>query len=220
MEPSFWHERWALGEIGFHRSAVHWGLTAHWSSLSIARGETVLVPLCGKTMDLHWLVAQGHPVVGVELDHSAIEAFFTEWPSNVQDPKVQISETPSGQRRYESPTYSLWQADFFDLSTEPRFEAFYDRAALIAMPPAMRSNYLDKLHSLVSPQAKGLLVSFEYDINQMDGPPFSVSSEEVIRHGAFDLACLERRDVIADHKGMQAKGLSALTESVYLMTPR
>lgn len=220
MEPSFWHERWALGEIGFHRSTVHWGLAAYWLSLSIARGEPVLVPLCGKTIDLHWLVAQGHPVVGVEIDHSAIEAFFNEWPRNVEVPKVQISETPSGQRRYDAPPYSLWQADFFDLSNERPFEAFYDRAALIAMPPAMRSSYLDKLHSLVSPYAKGLLVTFEYDQNHMDGPPFSVPSKEVICHGAFELACLERRDVITDHKGMQAKGLSALIESVYLMTPR
>lgn len=217
MDPAFWHERWALGEIGFHRRQPHWALDQHWSALGIPTHEAVFVPLCGKSHDMHWLSSQGHSVVGVELDRLAIESFFAE-QARSETPAVKINEVAKGQRHYSAPPYLLVEADFFNLAGLGPFTAFYDRAALIAMPPGMRQAYLDQLRSLLTDQATGLLVSYEYIQNQMDGPPFSVESEEIMQHGGFSLELLERRDVLTDHKGMQAKGLTELTECVYRMS--
>lgn len=214
MDPAFWHERWALGEIGFHRRDIHWALTQHWNDLRISAPEPILVPLCGKSHDMHWLANEGHSVVGVELDRRAIESFFTEQPSP-EPPAVSVH---GAQTHHTLPPYLLVEADFFKLEHVGPFNAFYDRAALIAMPPAMRSAYLDQLRSLLTDQAKGLLITYEYEQNQMDGPPFSVTFDEINRHGGFLVEPLERRDVLSEHKGMQAKGLSKLTECVYLMT--
>ena len=44
------------------------------SALGLAKGAAVLVPLCGKSLDLVWLAEQGHAVIGVEL----AEAFVKE----------------------------------------------------------------------------------------------------------------------------------------------
>ncbi len=76
MHKDFWQERWAHNEIGFHLDDVHPGMRRHWPRLALPDGATVLVPLCGKSLDLAWLAGQGFNVVGVELSEKAVEAFF------------------------------------------------------------------------------------------------------------------------------------------------
>jgi thiopurine S-methyltransferase len=76
MEQDFWHERWQRGEIGFHQGEVHPDLPPHWPAVGAAPDAQVFAPLCGKSLDLAWLVAQGHRVLGVELSMIAAEAWF------------------------------------------------------------------------------------------------------------------------------------------------
>ncbi len=38
----------------------------------------VFVPLCGKSIDMLWLVQQGFAVTGCEISELAVEQFFTE----------------------------------------------------------------------------------------------------------------------------------------------
>ena len=69
-----WQERWREGRIGWHQSGGHPGLQRHWPWT----GRRVLVPLCGKAVDLRWLAERGNAVVGVELSPLAVESFFAE----------------------------------------------------------------------------------------------------------------------------------------------
>ena len=78
MQPEFWHDRWDRNQIGFHLQEVNPYLTRWWPSLEVAQGSRVLVPLCGKSLDLSWLAAQGYEVLGVELTQTAVEQFFGE----------------------------------------------------------------------------------------------------------------------------------------------
>ena len=78
MDAAFWLQRWQEGQIGFHRSDVMPLLEKHWPSLQLPAGSRVLVPLCGKSLDMHWLAAQGHRVLGVELSPLAVTQFFEE----------------------------------------------------------------------------------------------------------------------------------------------
>ena len=66
MRPESWLERWQEGRIGFHRADENPRLVQHHQRVL---GDTirVLVPLCGKSVDLEWLVVRGHEVVGIEL---------------------------------------------------------------------------------------------------------------------------------------------------------
>ena len=219
MDHDFWAERWALGEIGFHRSTPHWALDRHWASVAAPTDAPILVPLCGKSLDLHWLRARHRPIVGVELDPRAVSAFFHEWPAVSRD-HLEVSTLPTGLIRYAHQGIEIHQGDFFAFEPGPygAFDHVYDRAALIALPFDLRQRYLDQLISLLAPGANGLLITFEYEQIQMDGPPFSVLHEEIVGFHGLDFERLEVRDVLEHHPGMRAKGLTALTECVYLVS--
>ena len=78
MDADFWLQKWQEGQIGFHRHDVMPLLQKHWPSLQLPEASRVLVPLCGKSLDMHWLAAQGHRVLGVELSPLAVTQFFDE----------------------------------------------------------------------------------------------------------------------------------------------
>lgn len=218
MEPNFWHERWLRAETGFHQQEINLHLRQFWQALGLSAGQRIFVPLCGKSRDLLWLAGEGHSAIGVELSPIAVEAFFAE---NDLQP-----------RRWREDAFEIWEAeqirillgDFFAL--EPRHLAdcagFYDRAALIALPPAMRSQYVNHLRTIVPVSAPGLLVTMEYDPLAMSGPPFAVSEEEVRTRYAptHDVALLHTRDALSQESRWRERGLNWLLEKVYRLTHR
>ena len=175
MEVDFWHDRWEKNLTGFHLDEVNPHLRENWAALNLKSGSRVFVPLCGKSLDLLWLADQGYEVVGIELSPLAVKAFFSE---NGLEAKLTHID---GLEYWQSDNISLFCGDFFSLTTEilGTIDAVYDRASLIALPPAMRKDYAAKLTELAQTAPK-LLVTLEYDQSKMDGPPFSVSQEEVI----------------------------------------
>ncbi len=76
MDEEFWQQRWREGRIGFHREQVMPLLEKHWRALALPKGSRVFVPLAGKSLDMAWLAAQGHRVLGIELSRIAVEQFF------------------------------------------------------------------------------------------------------------------------------------------------
>jgi thiopurine S-methyltransferase len=132
VETDFWHNRWENNLTGFHLDEVNPYLKANWTSLNLKAGARVFVPLCGKSLDLIWLAAQGYEVVGIELSPRAVEAFFTENNLTAEHQKI-------GNLEYwQAEDISLFCGDFFALTTEilGQVDAVYDRASLIALPPA------------------------------------------------------------------------------------
>ena len=59
MEEQFWQDRWQTGRIGFHAAEPNPFLTQNLSALDLSQGAHMFVPLCGKTVDIDWLLAQG-----------------------------------------------------------------------------------------------------------------------------------------------------------------
>ncbi|KFE68360.1 thiopurine S-methyltransferase [Hyalangium minutum] len=181
MESQFWHERWQQGQIAFHQPEVEKFLGAHFERLGLARGATVFVPLCGKSLDMLWLVSQGYQVVGVELSPIACEAFFSE---NRIEAATPVTEGPFRVHRAKHQPITLYEGDFFQLSARQTgpLAAFYDRASLIALPPAMRERYAEHFQrEMLAPSTSGLLLTVAYQSNTFPGPPFSIPSEEVHR---------------------------------------
>jgi thiopurine S-methyltransferase len=133
----------------------------------------VLVPLCGKTIDLDWLARQGHEVTGVELSALAAEQFHAE-----QGRQAEVTEEgPYTVHRSEHLRYLV--GDVFDLpSTGHTFDLIWDRAATVALPPELRSRYAKVLREVGSGGVL-LLVTFAYDEAVLTGPPFSVDAEAV-----------------------------------------
>ncbi|MEI8259088.1 MAG: thiopurine S-methyltransferase [Deltaproteobacteria bacterium] len=176
MNHDFWESRWREGRIGFHEGAPNAFLNERVALLGAAR--RVLVPLCGKSEDLAFLAAHGHAVVGVELVEDAVRAFFAE---RGLTPTV---TTRGALTEYAHGPITLLAGDFFATTREllGPVDALYDRAALIALPEAMRVRYVAHLRALLPSGADGLVVTIEYPQEAMAGPPFSVPEAEVRRH--------------------------------------
>lgn len=216
MQPEFWQERWARNQIGFHLPEVNPYLQRHWPQLELVDGAKVLVPLCGKSLDLVWLASQGCHVMGVELSEQAVEAFFNE-----QGLAPQISRR-GDFKVYQTGLIEVWCGDFFALDAQAvaGCSALYDRAALIALPPLMRAQYAERLTALLGRGCQGLLVTLDYDQVQKAGPPFAVSDAEVRvllgEHWALDR--LEEQDILGESWKFVQDGVTRLDERVYRLT--
>ena len=212
MEASFWHDKWERQQIGFHLNEVNPFLTRYWKQLGL-NGGTVLVPLCGKSLDMVWLNQHDHYVVGNELSNAALEGFISEQQLQVNHHNHDTLNC------YSNDGYQLWQGDFFNLNEEklPRLNAFYDRAALIALPPQMRQRYWAHLASLLQPGTPGLLITLDYPQQQFNGPPFCVTEEEVrqLSEGLFEVELLCREDVLAENPRFVHKQVERLDELVF-----
>ncbi|WP_339497401.1 thiopurine S-methyltransferase [Pseudomonas sp. EA_15y_Pfl1_P101] len=216
MELEFWRERWARNQIGFHLPEVNSCLQRHWPTLALAKGAKVLVPLCGKSLDLMWLASRGHRVLGLELSEQAVEAFFSE---QSLAPRI----TQRGVFKvYQADLIEVWCGDFFALDAEALADctALYDRAALIALPPLMRAQYAEHLNTLLRPGCQGLLITLDYDQTQKAGPPFAVTDEEVkVLFGAdWALKVVEEQDILGESWKFVQDGVTRLEERGYQLT--
>lgn len=213
MRPTFWHSRWATGQIGFHQAQVNPYLQQFWPTLEIKAGERVLVPLCGKSSDMTWLCRQGLHVVGVELSETAAQAYFSE-----RDIEPQI-ERRGAFTVYTEGRCEIWCGDFFELTVAEVgvCSALYDRAALIALPSDMRVRYVDQLARLLAPGCRGLLVSLDYPQSEIDGPPFAVALQEVeqLLCGHWQIEQVASLDVLQENARFVQRGVSRLQEQVY-----
>jgi len=174
-----WAARWSEGRIGFHQDAVNEVLMQRWPELVPDAHCRVLVPLCGKSTDMLWLLQRGHTVVGVELCEVAAEAFFEENGLNFG------VEERGGRRLYvgrgEASRLTVVVGDFFQLrgAFEESFDAVFDRAAIVALPRQRWPDYAEMLDMLMAKAAVGLMLTFDYPQIERSGPPFSVSLEDV-----------------------------------------
>lgn len=218
MHEQFWHDRWQQNQIGFHQNEINSHLQAFWGQLAVPAGSRIFVPLCGKSRDLLWLRSQGYGVTGVELSPVAVHDFFAE---NGLEPIV----TQHGRfERWETDGLVILQGNFFDLSAAELADCagVFDRASLIALPAEMRSRYAQHFTAILPPQVQTLLVTMEYDQQEMNGPPFAVLEQEVaeLYYGNFSIERLLVLDILAEEPGFRQRGLSWLTEKVYRLTPR
>ena len=198
MNSSFWHQRWEKNEIGFHEGKPNPFLVKHFHELSVAKGRRIFVPLCGKTLDISWLLSRGYRVAGAELSQLAIEQLFMELG---MQPEV---TTVGNVEQWSVNNLDIFVGDIFAVSEKMLgpIDAVYDRAALVAFPEDMRKRYTAHLTE-VTKKSPQLLICYEYDQSLMDGPPFSVSNEEVHRHYAtvYDLTLLSSTEVAGGLKG-------------------
>ncbi|MDW8479404.1 MAG: thiopurine S-methyltransferase [Xanthomonadales bacterium] len=175
MDPAFWLERWARGDIPWHQPEGNALLRRHWDGLGLPAGSLVFVPLCGKSPDLAWLAARGHRILGIELSALAIRDFFAERGLEPRRRPHRLGWA------HEAGPYCLIEGDAFALQPQELAECagFYDRAALVALPPAMRGRYAREVLGALPPGCRGLLITIEFPEAAHPGPPFPVGEDEL-----------------------------------------
>mgnify|MGYP000468814829 CR=1 FL=1 len=192
MEHEFWHQKWKSKQIGFHLSEANPHLVKHFTRLHLRTGQRIFLPLCGKTKDIGWLLAKGCEVSGCELSELAVKELFAELELTPDVKQI------GNIKLYSADKLNLFVGDFFDLTAENLgpVDAVYDRAALVALPAEIRSDYTAHLRD-VTKNAQQLLVCYQYDQSLMSGPPFSILNDEVKQHyqAYYDLTLLSQMKV-------------------------
>ena len=216
MQPEFWHDRWRTGQIGFHQTAVDRHLEQHWPGFGLAHNSRAFVPLCGKSLDLKWLLERGHFVTGVDLSAVALESFCMEQGIPARRRTLRAFEV------YETSDLNLYCGDFFALTRDlvGPIAAVYDRAALISWSPELRPRYVAHAATLTLPGTQTLLITLEYPQPQMPGPPFSVSADDVERlySDNHSIRELSKDDILASEPRLRSRGLTQLHEVCYRLT--
>ncbi|MDA7816865.1 thiopurine S-methyltransferase [Sulfurimonas sp.] len=207
MEADFWHNLWKTNEIGFHKQETNKFLVEFFSMLNLKSNSRVLIPLCGKTLDIEWILQQGHKVVGVELNENAIKELFI---SLNLDPIITMVNSFT---LYSAKNIDIFVGDIFELDKNilGNVDAIYDRAAIIALPLSMRTKYTHKLIELTD-KVSQLIVCYQYNKNMMDGPPFSVEECDIKEYykNSYNIRLL---------KSVKAPGFEKINgyETVYLL---
>lgn len=198
MNNEHWLERWEEKNIGFHEDSINSLLIKHFKTLNLPTNSRIFIPLCGKTLDISWLLMLGHDIVAAELSEIAVKELFEELYIL---PKV---TKENGVTRYHTTGIDIFVGDIFNIDSKMvgNIDAIYDRAALVALPKDVRIKYTQHLREL-SNNAPQILFCCEYDQNIMKPTPFSIEPSEIEEHyeNHYKIELLERKEIKGGLKG-------------------
>lgn len=198
MDLDFWFKKWEDNNIGFHESEVNSLLTGNLETINPPKNSKILVPLCGKTLDIGWLITQGYHVIGIELVERAVIQLFEELELK---PEVSRIENIS---IYSAENVDIFVGDIFDVSIRDigNIDLVYDRAALVALPEEVRIKYAAHIINITN-CAPQLLISYEYDQSAMKGPPYSIYEKDIEKYyeNNYTITCLENVAIRSSLKG-------------------
>lgn len=211
MQAEFWHQCWDNNQIAFHEPEANPLLVKHFNQLNLSKSDRVFLPLCGKTTSIPWLRSQGFHVAGIELSEIAVQQLFSDL--NI----VPCISKEENVLRYQSEGIDIFVGDFFELTSEilGKVHGIYDRGSLVALPYQMRLRYAQHLKTITN-NATQLLVCYEYDENEMQGPPFSIPLRELKGHyeDSYEFELLETKDAKFVEDGLN------IVEKAWFIEPR
>ena len=170
-----WLEFWENNEINWHSDVVTQELEEYLGLLKLEPGDKVFFPLCGKSLDMTYILNQGFSVIGVELSEIGIKQFFHE-------NSLDFTISSVGEfNLYSAKNIEIYCGDFFLLTSKHLCDvkAVFDRKSLIALDRNLRQKYVKHLNDIISLGVRILLITLNYPQHQMSGPPFSVDKSEV-----------------------------------------
>jgi thiopurine S-methyltransferase len=135
------------------------------------QGKNVLVPLCGKTVDMLYLSQYANRVIGVELVEEGILQFFSE---------NNLAYHKPDEETFISGNIVILKKDFMALTPEDigPIDWILDRASLVALPLDMRKDYIRAIDRLSDIGTKQLVITLEY-FPLIHSAPFSIAPDEV-----------------------------------------
>jgi len=210
-----WHSRWESNKIGWHADQVNQNLIEYFSKLNLVHGDKIFVPLCGKSVDMLYLLQRGLKVVGVEMSEIAAQQFFS-------DNKLEYSVSKVDDLiLYEGDGIQIFCGDFFTLKVNHLVgvKAVYDRASLIALDKAIRQKYVNHLNDIISIDVRVLLLTLNYPQHQRVDPPFAVSKSEVdsLYGGSFECQELQNISDIENEPMFLLQGVDFVKKAVYCL---
>ena len=216
-----WNEgRYSIPGQGFHQATVHPYLekflpllnlvsTEHIPNNDIFNQNRILLPLCGKTVDMIYLCGKKINVLGLEAVPRAIEEFGTIIDAVDTDPKGDLKQHillhKEAQHRWipnNNGVINIIQGDAmtFEIDDKGPLDGIWDRGSLVAIRPEDRVLYVTMCSNAIKTNGRLLLSVVEHDIMQVQeetikdddgevvniipgipyGPPYSFTATDVI----------------------------------------
>ncbi len=175
---SHWLRLWEQGDTPWHVDQPDSQLQTYISLLTKDDSSAaILVPFCGKSLDLIWLSEQGYSVTGVELSPLAVEQLFEE--NSIPHAKTEIgmfTVYKATDRHLKVLVGSL-----FNLTPEITGlqDAIWDCRSLGAVNIQDRTDFIRVLLSILKPSGNILISHLDYDPSERDGPPFSLTAAAI-----------------------------------------
>jgi thiopurine S-methyltransferase len=214
-----WQDKWRRNDIAFHQPQVNPLLQQYLPSLKLRPGDQVLVPLCGKSVDMDWFIQQGLSVIGVEVSAVAIADYFA---ALAIIPKQQAQ---GNFMRWHFEQRQILCGDIFDLRLKDlnKIKLVYDCAALTALPPQLRILYVAHLRRTLPASNQILLMtveSSETSLSPLDTLPSAqrIDSEvSALYQKEYQIELLHGASCIRIDPEYPSIGPCALDEKVYLL---
>ena len=211
MKESFWQSKWEKKEIGFHQESVNPYIEQYGPEF-FKPHETVLVPLCGASIDMVWLANFGLKVIGVEFSEQAAIMFF-------EDQKLAYTKkTLDSFTVFEGEKISILVGDIFNFTQWKGIKFVYDRASIVALPEDLRTRYSKLLLDNLD-EASIFLISFEFD-NEEVGPPFSVPRSFLEKHFSHKFKIQEVESHTTENPAMHGGVLSYMKDTLFYLKPK
>ncbi|XP_060084623.1 thiopurine S-methyltransferase-like [Ylistrum balloti] len=182
-----WLNCWEKKTIPWHHTDVHETIEKYYEILAASptAKNKIFIPLCGKTVDIKYLVDRGNEVVGLEASEIAVRDFFTE--QNIEYTSEDVPAVKGKLYRSSDKMIKIYCCDLFLFSAEVEsgFSGIWDRGSMVALSPEARKRYFEIMKTLTYPGIGYLLEMPDRD--PKNGPPFFVPFDDLER--GFEQKC-------------------------------
>lgn len=188
---NYWGYRYEVGHTDWNTEKVHPLLEKHYNKLNPnGKPMKVLVPLCGMSVDMNWLVNKGMQVIGVDIAYQSLEKFMSlsgqDWTETA------VSELGPNAKLFTrtDDKIKLYLGDFmkFSRGLEGTFDFVYDCDGLRVLDSGLTPSFAATIKNLMNPGGRLLLDAIAYDKKILQDenfkppmpvpPPHSVSVKE------------------------------------------
>lgn len=170
LNKDFWEKRYETNETGWDVGEITTPLKDYIDQIE-NKDLKILIPGAGNGYEFDYLISKGFKNVWV----------------------VDIAKQPLENLASRNPEFknNFIESDFFEL--DQQFDLIIEQTFFCALDPIMRSNYVDKMHSLLTEKGKIFGLLFDFELTEV-GPPFGGCKEEYIElfKEKFNLKVLER----------------------------
>jgi len=176
----YWDAKWKANQSSWHIDGTNHFLVKYFNHITkIKNPARILVPLCGKAVDVKWMYDLGHSVVGIEGVEEPIIQFFTE--QHLEYRKEMVGNCPCYST--EDGRIQIFHSDLFLIDAEVvgKFDGIWDRGSLVAIYQEDREKYAELMKKLLNESFAYVLITVAYDQSKFSGPPRSVPENEMNR---------------------------------------
>ena len=154
---AFWNNRYLTEETGWDMHQVSPPLKSYINSVE-DKNTAILIPGCGNAYEARYLVDNGFTNVTI-LDISSLLVERLK-------------------RRFEEKDIKILQGDFFQ--HQGSYNLILEQTFFCALNPALRQDYVKKMHNLLKDNGRLAGVLFNKDFG-FDHPPYGGSTEEYLQ---------------------------------------